>query len=269
MQISDIDKNSLAGKDGHIQVRDQLLLLNGKTLEDRTPHDARVMLRTSREQLVLVLARSSGETRPTEQNHPRAQETGRVRQDHVKGEGKDLISADPPPRVSPEKASSPSPERGTVRPRALRSSVSPEKPAGKTKLSHSHQGSLRSWNLFYEDFQMYVLLGQVVCNGIPNMISLNRIYSMSQQHDSSSSNLTMIFFDVFAVPEVQRDPSTMDTIEVTMSKGVTGLGFCLEGGTGSPLGDKPILIKRLFKGARQKSSSFFCQKCLGDFFISN
>ncbi|XP_070183224.1 streptococcal hemagglutinin-like [Littorina saxatilis] len=36
--------------------------------------------------------------------------------------------------------------------------------------------------------------------------------------------------------------------EVTMTKGVTGVGFCLEGGKASPKGDLPILIKRIFKG---------------------
>ena len=37
--------------------------------------------------------------------------------------------------------------------------------------------------------------------------------------------------------------------EVVMSKGSVGLGFCIEGGKGSPLGDRPIAVKRLFKGA--------------------
>ncbi|XP_067666647.1 serine-rich adhesin for platelets-like isoform X2 [Haliotis asinina] len=36
--------------------------------------------------------------------------------------------------------------------------------------------------------------------------------------------------------------------EVVMKKGVTGVGFCLEGGLGSPKGDMPILIRRIFKG---------------------
>jgi len=38
------------------------------------------------------------------------------------------------------------------------------------------------------------------------------------------------------------------TIEVEFEKGNLGLGFCIEGGKGSPLGDKPILVKRLFRG---------------------
>lgn len=36
--------------------------------------------------------------------------------------------------------------------------------------------------------------------------------------------------------------------EVVMIKGPTGVGFCLEGGKASPLGDLPIVIKRIFKG---------------------
>ncbi|GFR58868.1 pro-interleukin-16 [Elysia marginata] len=36
--------------------------------------------------------------------------------------------------------------------------------------------------------------------------------------------------------------------KVVMMKGATGVGFCLEGGKGSPKGDVPIIIKRIFKG---------------------
>ena len=37
-------------------------------------------------------------------------------------------------------------------------------------------------------------------------------------------------------------------LEVELQKGAVGLGFCIEGGKGSPLGDRPITVKRLFKG---------------------
>lgn len=36
--------------------------------------------------------------------------------------------------------------------------------------------------------------------------------------------------------------------QVVMVKGATGVGFCLEGGLGSPKGNLPIAIKRIFKG---------------------
>lgn len=36
--------------------------------------------------------------------------------------------------------------------------------------------------------------------------------------------------------------------KVMMLKGATGVGFCIEGGVGSPKGDMPIIIKRIFKG---------------------
>ena len=39
-----------------------------------------------------------------------------------------------------------------------------------------------------------------------------------------------------------------DLMEVEMCKGAVGLGFCIEGGKGSSLGDVPIKVKRLFKG---------------------
>jgi len=38
------------------------------------------------------------------------------------------------------------------------------------------------------------------------------------------------------------------TVNVNMNKGAVGLGFCIEGGKGSPLGDRPVLVKRMFKG---------------------
>ena len=39
-----------------------------------------------------------------------------------------------------------------------------------------------------------------------------------------------------------------DVKEVAVNKGPFSLGFCIEGGRGSPLGDRPIRVKRLFKG---------------------
>ncbi len=42
--------------------------------------------------------------------------------------------------------------------------------------------------------------------------------------------------------------SGAERLEVILEKGSVGLGFCIEGGRGSPLGDRPITIKRLFRG---------------------
>ena len=39
-----------------------------------------------------------------------------------------------------------------------------------------------------------------------------------------------------------------EIIQVKMNKGVTGVGFVIQGGKGSPKGDQPITIKRIFKG---------------------
>ena len=44
------------------------------------------------------------------------------------------------------------------------------------------------------------------------------------------------------------DDGPKQTFEVTMVKGVTGLGFLIEGGKGSPRGDLPLSIRRIFKG---------------------
>ncbi|XP_013382984.1 uncharacterized protein LOC106153557 [Lingula anatina] len=53
----------------------------------------------------------------------------------------------------------------------------------------------------------------------------------------------------------KEEPGLSDSlIEVEMTKGVTGLGFCLEGGKDSPLGDRPITVKRIFKGGSAERS---------------
>ena len=56
---------------------------------------------------------------------------------------------------------------------------------------------------------------------------------------------------IAASPPVTPATKTDDgkvTVNVVMNKGAFGLGFCIEGGKGSPLGDRPVLVKRLFKG---------------------
>jgi hypothetical protein len=37
-------------------------------------------------------------------------------------------------------------------------------------------------------------------------------------------------------------------IDVSLQKGVLGLGFCIDGGVDTPTGSAPISVKRLFKG---------------------
>lgn len=44
--------------------------------------------------------------------------------------------------------------------------------------------------------------------------------------------------------------------DITIVKGSVGLGFCIEGGVGSPTGDRPISVKRLF---RSKLTLLRCQ----------
>ena len=44
------------------------------------------------------------------------------------------------------------------------------------------------------------------------------------------------------------DFTPKEIIQVELQKRAVGLGFCIEGGHGSPLGDKPITVKRLYKG---------------------
>ena len=67
--------------------------------------------------------------------------------------------------------------------------------------------------------------------------------------------------DIKISPSSISNEDTRDEVikEVVMSKGSVGLGFCIEGGKGSPLGDRPIAVKRLFKGACKKGSFYIAQ----------
>jgi len=44
------------------------------------------------------------------------------------------------------------------------------------------------------------------------------------------------------------ETSDAGVFEVRVIKGAVGLGFCIEGGRGSLTGDRPITVKRLFRG---------------------
>ena len=48
--------------------------------------------------------------------------------------------------------------------------------------------------------------------------------------------------------------SNYKILRAELQKDVTGLGFILEGGKDSPLGDRPLLIKRIFRGSKQVES---------------
>lgn len=42
-------------------------------------------------------------------------------------------------------------------------------------------------------------------------------------------------------------------MEVKLEKGAGGVGFTLEGGKGSILGDRPLVINRIFKGTLKQT----------------
>ncbi|XP_072593571.1 pro-interleukin-16 isoform X18 [Vulpes vulpes] len=54
--------------------------------------------------------------------------------------------------------------------------------------------------------------------------------------------------------DVSVDPTEATVHTVTLEKTSAGLGFSLEGGKGSLLGDKPLTINRIFKGAASEQS---------------
>lgn len=50
------------------------------------------------------------------------------------------------------------------------------------------------------------------------------------------------------VTEAQRSPTPAKHEQIALVKDGLGLGFTLEGGKDSPLGDKPLVVKRIFRG---------------------
>lgn len=69
---------------------------------------------------------------------------------------------------------------------------------------------------------------------------------------SSSSSSSLLTSPSSRTPTTEQlDLSSYVRQKVEMVKGAVGLGFCIEGGKGSPLGDRPIMVKRLFKGKNQ------------------
>ena len=64
-----------------------------------------------------------------------------------------------------------------------------------------------------------------------------------------------------ASPQSGQNESLEGITEVQFEKGNLGLGFCIEGGKGSPLGDKPITVKRLFRGECYLFFTYILQLC--------
>uniref|UniRef100_A0A8C9M3D1 PDZ domain-containing protein n=3 Tax=Panthera tigris TaxID=9694 RepID=A0A8C9M3D1_PANTA len=54
--------------------------------------------------------------------------------------------------------------------------------------------------------------------------------------------------------DVSGDSTEATVHTVTLEKTSAGLGFSLEGGKGSLLGDKPLTVNRIFKGAASEQS---------------
>lgn len=57
--------------------------------------------------------------------------------------------------------------------------------------------------------------------------------------------------------DAEEDEGDKETFEVVMNKGVTGLGFLIEGGKASAKGDQPLTIKRMFRGIAINSIDLF------------
>jgi hypothetical protein len=87
-----------------------------------------------------------------------------------------------------------------------------------------------------------------------NSDSLNGLHSRQSSTDMnelSNGNLVSHSFneDIINGKEVDTNSdSNYRVLRAELTKDVAGLGFILEGGKDSPLGDKPLAIKRIFRG---------------------
>ncbi len=89
-----------------------------------------------------------------------------------------------------------------------------------------------------------------------NSDSLNGLHSRQSSTDMnelSNGNLVSHSFndDIISFNGKQVDSnsdSNYKVLRAELTKDVAGLGFILEGGKDSPLGDRPLAIKRIFRG---------------------
>jgi len=95
---------------------------------------------------------------------------------------------------------------------------------------------------------------QVVVAGCPERTS-NKQFAWSASTQSpphtinhSSGMSSSDRDDVTDHPGRLCDDVTRHVVEVQLDKGVVGLGFCIEGGKQSLTGDRPIAVKRIFRG---------------------
>ena len=71
-----------------------------------------------------------------------------------------------------------------------------------------------------------------------------------EKKEKKPSRIDRLFssFSSKSPPPPEEDFLPKEIIQVELQKRAVGLGFCIEGGKGSPLGDRPITVKRLYKG---------------------
>jgi hypothetical protein len=91
---------------------------------------------------------------------------------------------------------------------------------------------------------------------LPKYSDTDKIFSEKCRHfDAASTNLTSGDAtvtsserdNVKSVDDLRSDRN-VEIFDITLDKGLLGLGFCVDGGVDAPNGPTNITVKRLFKG---------------------
>ena len=88
-------------------------------------------------------------------------------------------------------------------------------------------------------------------NGFHSRQSSSDLTDTTQHTNSNSyhtSSEVIISSQLSSNRESENSESNYKILRAELQKDVTGLGFILEGGKDSPLGDRPLAIKRIFRG---------------------
>ncbi|KAK3091882.1 hypothetical protein FSP39_023425 [Pinctada imbricata] len=248
-KVSDIMENSLVAQQGHISAGDHLMSVNGETLNTENVKSVLNSMEKSDGEIVLVVSKSS-ESVPEHTVAENGTDTQIVTENR---EADEIDSSYIPASSVPNSAPPPLPSVdqlqtiGDISQTVVQSheeTKSPPSPLEKVPDSKPEKilenGKLSDVNMNTRPIT------------VETKPSLPEVNGQSSDSTSVSPNSPLSPLSPLSTLSLESedgdDDAPKETLEVTMMKGVTGLGFLIEGGKGTPKGDVPLTIRRIFKG---------------------